>query len=93
MKNKIIEAAVLVALRIGYMNVTYKDVGAELNVVASHVQYYFPSIKRLRDAIVQYAVANNSVPILAQALSLGHEAVRNLDKVSRGEVARYIKGV
>ena len=93
MKSKIIEAAAIVAEKTGYMNVSHKDVGEALGVVPSHIQYYFPAIKMLRDAVVQHAVVHSNLPVLAQALSMNHEFVQKLDKVTKGEVARYIKGV
>lgn len=67
-KADILDAAVSLAAKHGYANVTRDQIGHELGCAPSLVSHYFPTMQQLRRAIISAAIARRVLVVLAQGI-------------------------
>lgn len=68
-RKLILRAALLAAEKTGYVKMTKEDVaGFCENISPSIIQYYFRTMRELREATVREAVESGNLTVLAQAL-------------------------
>lgn len=89
-KIAILEVAVIVARKSGLHKFSRIDVAKEANVGEGTVSYHFGTMPELRTAIVQNAVKNEILSILADARA-GRESIGvPMSEDLRKKVAAYI---
>lgn len=75
-KQKILDAAVLLAARGRYDRITRGHVAAEAGCAAGSINYYFTDMDGLREAVMAHAVATGNSAILAQGLVDQHPVAK-----------------
>lgn len=75
-RDQIIKAAVAIAERVGYMAVSRRMIGEELGVSGALVPVHVGTAAELEQAMIQYALAEGSIPVIAQLLAMRHPYVR-----------------
>lgn len=76
-KQEIVQAAVDLAVELGWRQVTRKLIAQRLGVVSSAVNYYLGSKDALRDAIMEHAVAHGILSVMAEGYIYNHPALAN----------------
>ena len=93
-RQLIIEAFITVAKRKHYNAVRRADVAFAAGVSEGLVTRYFnQSMQNLREQAVAYAVENEVVPIIAQALVVGDIKAGDLSSYLAISVVNYVKGL
>lgn len=64
----ILGAAVTLARKKGIYNLTRIDVSSEAETSAGSINYHFETMDGLRDAVMEYAVKNEVLEIVAQGI-------------------------
>lgn len=70
--TKILSAAMQLANLCGFSNVTRDGVAAKADVACGSVTYYFKGMKKLRNAMVERAIATENLLVLGQAIAANH---------------------
>lgn len=68
-KPLMLDAAVSLALRVGYMNVTRKMLAERCETANSTVSYHFGSMEKLQTAIIKRAIEKRLLVVVAQGLT------------------------
>lgn len=71
-KDEILRAALTLAVRDGYKNVTRVTIAEFIGVAETTVQYHFGTMARLRSELMRYAVKQGNVRVVAQGLADRH---------------------
>lgn len=71
-KDKILLKAVQLSGRNGYRNVTRQEIASGLGIAAGSVSYHFKDMRKLQAAVIQYAVDNSLLRLIAQGLAEKH---------------------
>lgn len=71
----ILDAMIPLAMIHGYRNVTRDQVAHATGISGSAVQYHFGTVESLRVALLRYAVQNECLLIIAQAVVAGEPGV------------------
>lgn len=74
-REKILGAAVVVACKVGLQKMTRENVARKAGIGAtseSKITFQFGGMAQLRTAVVEHAVEQEILPIVAEALSMGH---------------------
>lgn len=72
MKEKIMRAALRLAERDGFREVSRAAVAISARIAAGSVSYHFGNMKKFQTAIVRAAVAAENLVIIGQALAVRH---------------------
>lgn len=67
-KNDILKAALAVAERTHYAQMTRQEVADEAGVTGPLVQHYFGTMGQLRKDVMRHAVLNRVLPVIVQGL-------------------------
>lgn len=89
-KPVILGAAVSLASKHGLHEFSRIDVSNESGYAESTVSFHFGTMSKLRTAIVQYAVENKILPILADARASRKSTGVVISEALRKKVAAYI---
>jgi len=89
-KTAILAAAVTLARRHGLFKFSRIEVAEEAEVGESTVSYHFGTMEKLRTAIVQYAVKNEILSILADARASRESVGVPMSEELRNKVAAHI---
>jgi DNA-binding transcriptional regulator YbjK len=93
-RQLIIEAFLTVAKRRHYNAVRRADVAFEARVSEGLITRYFDqSMHTLREQAVAYAVVNEVVPIITQAVVVGDIKAGDLSSYIAIDVVNYVKGL
>lgn len=93
-KTELLDAAVALATRHGYMNVTRHMIAERAGVTPALVPYYFGTMNELRRAIMSEAIRVRALRIIAQGIADGHpKAKRAPDELKREAVMSLVGGV
>lgn len=76
-RSAIIAAALRLAADKGYQTLTRDDVAAEAGVAAGSVNHEFGTVDNMRDAVIDAAVEERNLVVVAQAIVAGHPAARD----------------
>lgn len=91
-KTELLQAAVALATRHGYMNVTRHMIAERAGVTPALVPYYFGTMTELRRAIMSEAVRVRALRIVAQGLADAHpKAKRASDELKREALATLME--
>lgn len=72
MKDKIMRAALRLAERDGFREVSRAAVAVNARIAAGSISYHFGNMKKFQNAIVGAAVATKNLVIIGQALAVRH---------------------
>ena len=69
-KEEILLAAIPVAERKGYTNVTRDDIAEAVGISGPGILYHFKTMRQFRSSLMRYAVKNQTLRVIAQGLVL-----------------------
>jgi AcrR family transcriptional regulator len=92
-KGTILRAAVELAAKLGYMNVTRDAIATNAGVSTGLVTRYFNSMPEMRLAIVRAAIDAECVEVVAQAFAAGEKIARECPVALRKKVVKHINVV
>lgn len=91
MKGTILASAVALARAGGLMRFTRAEVAADAGCSEANVSYHYGTVEKLRTAVVEFALANADVEVLAQARALRHPALHGrMTAALKERVANHI---
>ena len=67
-KEKILQAAIELAIKNGYQNIKCTDIAKRAKVTRSLINFYFSNMDELKHHIMQLAISNGELAIIAQGL-------------------------
>lgn len=67
-KQQILDAALLIAERKGYMNVTRQDIGEAVGCVNATITYHFTTMRQLQRDMMRAAVRERKLVIISQGI-------------------------
>ena len=76
-KLNILRSAVRLAESEGFTNITRDGVATAARVACGLINYHFKTMDDLRDAIIQYAVDESILTLIAQGIVYGHPIAVN----------------
>ena len=89
-KEDILKAALLLAEKHGYAQITRGEVGAAAGVSGTAVQYHFTTMSQFRRDLMRYAVKQRCAPVVAQGLAMrdphAQKADAELRRAARGSL-------
>lgn len=88
MTNIILNCAIKISEEVGYKSITRIMISDELGIASTLVSYYFKDMNTLKKMIVEYAVDNKNLTIIAQALTLKDEAVNNISNKLKNDALK-----
>lgn len=80
----------MLALRVGYRNVTRKAVSDKAKVATGTVSYHFKTMGRLHDSIIRCGIEHKLAAIVAQGLADGNRYARNAPQELKDSAAKLI---
>ena len=93
LKETILHEAVGIARNLGLRAITRQTVARASACAVGTVNYHYETMDALRDAVVDYAVQNEVIEVLAQARAERHPRLKGrLTPALKGRVADHIAG-
>lgn len=75
-REQIVKTAVTIAERVGYMSVSRRMIGEELGVSGALIPKHVGTTEELEQAMIQCAIADESIPVIAQLLAMRHPYIK-----------------
>lgn len=91
-KAAILQAAMQIAERTGYLNMTRSEIARQANVSVGLVNRYYVTMARLRNAVMHEAIRREIAPIIAQGLASGCPIAMEAPHSVRVKAAIHIAG-
>ena len=91
-RDELLTHAVKLAEVEHFLAVTRQAIADRAGVSPSLVQWYFRDLALMRTEIINAAIADRVLPVIAQALNLNREETRTLPQELREAAASYIVG-
>ena len=88
-KQEILEAAVRVAARDGYMSMQRIKIAEEAQCADGLIGHYW-TMPQLRRSVLRYAVKNKVFPVIVQAIGNGDKYIKRISKELRQEALNSI---
>jgi AcrR family transcriptional regulator len=88
-REEILSAAIDLAIRIGYQNITRDAVANAANTSCALVTTYFPMVE-LKNAVMKMAIEKEILPIIAQGLSLGDTQAQGITPELKQRVLEFL---
>lgn len=76
--------------RVGYLNITRRQVAAKAEVANGTVSYHFPTMQKLQDAVIKRAIDLRLLPIIAQGLIARNWHALRLPQELKDAAAQYL---
>ena len=92
LKERILDAAIILSLKHGYQRITRDGVAAEAGCAMGSVNSHFGTLAQLQRAVISAAIARKNLNILAQALAANHPKALNAPQELRIAAASSIIG-
>ena len=86
-KEEILRAALPLAVRYGYQNVTRVIIADFMGIGGTTVQYHFGTMKQLRSELMRYAVKQRNAAVVAQGLANKDQHAMKADDALKMEAA------
>ena len=80
-KEKILAAALPLAIQQGYLSITREDIGEAADVTGSVLNYYWGTMNQFRRALMRYAVDVECLPVVAQGIVTGDANLAEGDRL------------
>lgn len=87
---QILDAAMELAGKIGYQNITREMVATAANTSCALVTWYFSPMESLKRIVMATAIEREILPIIAQGLSLGDEQTLTIRKELKQKVLVFL---
>jgi len=88
-RKEILEAALRLAKRVGYLNLRRKTVASEAGTSTALVTWYFTNMDNLKREVMETAIQNGILPVIAQGLALGDRQAHSVDKELKQKALTY----
>jgi len=88
-KKQIIKKAIQISVKKGYRNLTRKELSNKLFISCSLINYYF-KLPELKKIVIQYAIDNDVIEILAQAVINKDISIGGLKSSTKRKIIQYI---
>lgn len=93
-RQEILDAALGCAVYGGLEKLTYQSVAAQCGIRTNSVVWYYPTIKDLKQAVVDHAIVTRNLDVVAQAVVTGYRVPRGIASDAINYIAeRYLKDV
>jgi AcrR family transcriptional regulator len=89
-RNKILEAALQLAIEQGYLNITRDKIAAHARVATGSVNYYFETVTNLRNEVMAEAIKREIYSIIAEGLSAGNLVSLSAPEELKNKAVRYL---
>ena len=89
-KAQILDAAIRLAIKVGYNALTQQAVAREADVSSSLIPFYFPTIATLKEAVLERAIEQKMIPVLAQIVTLNPGAIKGIDPQTARKIRAYV---
>lgn len=89
-KQQIVEAALQVALKVGYKKITRKEIAEKAGVSAGLITNYFTPMEILKNEVLILAVRKEIIEIIAQGVGVRDPITRNLPNKLKKKVLKYL---
>lgn len=89
-KIQILNAAIQLSISIGYNNLTRDKIADEINIASSLIANYYPRMSDLRSAVMNTAISNKILTILAQGISNKDPIVKKIPKTLKQEALDHL---
>lgn len=89
-KQQILEAAVAVAINVGYRNIGRTDVAEAAGVSQALISAYFGNLASLRDKVMAFAIEREVLEIVAQGLAGADPAARVAPQELKQKAAEFL---
>ncbi len=91
-KKQVLEAAIKLSERFGYMNIRREDVAREVGVSPALVSHIFGTVPQLKRAVMRHAVRTENYVIILQGLSINDKQALKAPPAVRVAAYRSIGG-
>lgn len=89
-KETIIKTATQLAVRVSFDKLTRAQIAAKLEIFPSSVSFHCGTMEELRAAVVAYAIANEYVAVVGQALAVRHPLALKAPAKLRARAAKLL---
>lgn len=89
-KNKVLEAAVELAIEDGYQHIQRDTVAQRAGCATGTVNLYFGTMTQLKRAVMRYAIANEVDKIIMQGFASGDPQVSKLSDKEKQRVCSLL---
>lgn len=90
-KEELLAAALKLAQLQGIRSITREDVARAVDVAQSLVTHHFNTMKQFNRALVRYAIKQNNVIVVAQAVAANYIELQDIsDSGLRGQVYNHL---
>jgi AcrR family transcriptional regulator len=89
-KKQILNAAVNLAIKVGYQQITRLEIAKSVGISVSLVTNYFRSMQKLKSEVMKEAIKEEIYEIIAQGLAVGDPQVVKLPKNVKKKVLTYL---
>ncbi len=91
-KDEILNAALVVATKLGFANVRVADIATQAGCGYGTVSYHFNTMTQMRRAMMRAAVERKILKIIAEGLVMRHpEAKKAPDDIQKKAIASFVK--
>lgn len=89
-KDQILDAAVVVANKIGYVAITRKEIADEANVSQALVSRYFGTMENVKDETVKRAIVKGNMKVICEGLVHKHPAAKKFAAKEKEKVRSHL---
>ena len=89
-REQFVQAALRLAKRDGFESIDKPAIAKEIGLTESLMYHYFKSVKDVRVAVMQRAVHQKIVPIVARGIALGYACARNCDDKLKDAAVKHM---
>lgn len=90
-EQELLEAAVKVAVNIGWAQMTRADIARQAGCSEALVTGRLGLMDRVRLRVMRAAVTHSIVPVIAQGLAIRHPATKRATEAQRTRAAEYVR--
>lgn len=89
-KEEILNAAIMLAAKIGYNRITREHVASCAGTSCALVTHYFGNMQQLKQDVLKAAIRREIYLIIAQGLSLGEPLTKTISKELKDKVLAFL---
>lgn len=91
MKDKILDAAMKIATRIGYKNVTRDGLAEHMGVASGTITFHIGNMRKLRREMIEKSIQDENVKIFTEALVDAHPLALAAPQHLKNRAARALQ--
>lgn len=89
-REQILDAAITLSLKIGYRSITRDAVAGEAGISSSLIAHYFPVMEDLKTKVMEYAIEDERLAILAQGLAINDPLTLAIPDELKNRVIQFL---